>query len=578
MNSQFIARYVALAALATGVSAPALAQSCPVDGSCPSGDFTQATQGAFDDAFGPAIAPFGPQTLMVPKFDVSAAAALHGVAPGQIVLRGVELTVTTTINNATVTYDNQNPNVGCDFDWTYLVRAGVEANAGLGIPEVVAQVNLAQTVSIPPSGNYAWNLLTDGPGVQSDTECLGTTTNLGAWAGAPGEMITFNTTSGAFDNDTSECGGLAKSYTNLATVEVEVFYRYCFESPDEPEVVCDCERPSPNYRRPGSLVLYPEFDNNPGSYTLVTVTNTDCIQNTGEDVQIEFKYIDKDGCAEFNKTEVLTPCDTLTVLTSAHNPNQDQGYLYVFAKRPDPSAPNGVPIAWDHLVGSLMVIQGLETGFDYSMNPVVFRSMQAAEGETTDLDGDGILDLDGLEYEPAPNLITIPRFLGQDGIPGKPGLYNSQLILIALTGGARFTTTACFTYYNDNEEIFSDEYSWECWDKPYLLDIGFGFSNNFLASTNNDPNEIFGAPNRESGWICVTGCIANSTQESIDNPAIYAALVEHVGAYGVADLPWECGIRTNGALLPRGVFGDPDVDTDGDGDVDEDDAVDGDNQ
>ena len=62
MNSQFIARYVALAALATGVSAPALAQSCPVDGSCPSGDFTQATQGAFDDAFGPAIAPFGPQT------------------------------------------------------------------------------------------------------------------------------------------------------------------------------------------------------------------------------------------------------------------------------------------------------------------------------------------------------------------------------------------------------------------------------------------------------------------------------------------------------------------------------------
>ena len=62
------------------------------------------------------------------------------------------------------------------------------------------------------------------------------------------------------------------------------------------------------------------------------------------------------------------------------------------------------------------------------------------------------------------------------------------------------------------------------------------------------------------------------------NADLYAALVEHVYSYGVADLPWECGFRTNGALLPRGVFGDPDEDTNGDGVVNEDDAVDGDNQ
>ena len=60
---------------------------------------------------------------------------------------------------------------------------------------------------------------------------------------------------------------------------------------------------------PASLLLFPEFDNSEGSYTVISVTNTDCIANTGEDVQIEYVYIDADGCSEFNKTDVLTPCD-----------------------------------------------------------------------------------------------------------------------------------------------------------------------------------------------------------------------------------------------------------------------------
>jgi hypothetical protein len=581
MNSKFIARYLALGAVAAGASAPALAQNCPLTVQCPDPNQTLATA-SFSDSLGEVFIPdvADPNLfLSVNQFDPAVYAALHGVSVTDITLLGVEVELSIEVTEMQRSIFNVQ--TACTYDWTWPVVARILANPGLGTGEigVSPQIIGSDTQALAAGDTYSWDITNpaDYTGPTSASGCQGLTTGLLPYIG--NGNLSWQLEFSAFPSTTG-CSNSAQQNDIKGIADLEVTYRYCYGSPPPPPPGgCECDRPSPNYRRPGSLLLYPEFDNNPGSFTLVTVTNTDCLQSSGEDVQIEFKYIDKDGCAEFNKTEVLTPCDTLTVITKAHNPGQDQGYLYVFAKKPDANAPNGVPIAWDHLVGSLMVIQGLDSGFDYSMNPVVFQSQQAAMGETTDLDGDGILDLDGLEYEPAPNVITIPRFLGQDGVPGQPGLYNSQLILIGLTGGARFETTACFTFYNDNEVVLSEEYTFECWDKPYLLDIGAAFGNDFLANlTDDDPSEIFGAPTRESGWICVTGCIANSTQESIQNPAIYAALVEHVGSFGVADLPWECGTRTNGALLPRGVFGDPDSDTDGDGDVDEDDAINGDNQ
>ncbi|MEO2164367.1 MAG: hypothetical protein ABGY29_17805, partial [bacterium] len=116
----------------------------------------------------------------------------------------------------------------------------------------------------------------------------------------------------------------------------------------------------------------------------------------------------------------------------------------------------------------------------------------------------------------------------------------------------------CFLFWNDNEDEFSAQHTFSCWEKPYLDDISGGFRNTWLKSTNHDPDEIIGADHRESGWICLQGCLATSAQESILNPSIYAVLVERVGSFGVADLPFECGIRLNGALLPDHIFGDGD--------------------
>jgi hypothetical protein len=137
-----------------------------------------------------------------------------------------------------------------------------------------------------------------------------------------------------------------------------------------------------------------------------------------------------------------------------------------------------------------------------------------------------------------------------------PGLFNSRLILIALSGGTSFDTTLNFLIYNDNEEEYSDAYTFRCWDSPLLREISGAFLESYLDGTNNAPNEILGANNHESGWFRIDGNIAQSTATAILDPAFYAVLVERVGQYAVADLPFELCTQDNGDLLPRALFGD----------------------
>jgi hypothetical protein len=295
-------------------------------------------------------------------------------------------------------------------------------------------------------------------------------------------------------------------------------------------------------RNPGSLLLYPEFDNRQANLTLLTITN---VADSGDDVTVEFVYIgrydqqDNDvHCEEFNRNAVLTPNDTLTLITSVHNPQHEQGYVYAFAK--DDA---GEPMAHNFLIGNLMTINGIEV-FEYSMNPVSY------EGLAGDLNGNGLRDMDGSEYEQSAQEILIPRFLGQGG------QYGSELIFIGLTGGAAFSTTVDFLIYNDNEEVFSSEYTFECWDRVALTDISGIFNNTFLQMfTNHAANEILGAPQRESGWMRMEGHHASSTSTTLADPAIYAVLLERVGPFGAADLPFENGQNDNGALLARSLDG-----------------------
>jgi hypothetical protein len=304
-------------------------------------------------------------------------------------------------------------------------------------------------------------------------------------------------------------------------------------------------------RAPGSLLLYPEFDSRPGVVSLLTVTNT-----LSQDVDVEYVYINGEDCLEFNRTHTLTGNDTLSVIPAVHNPNHEYGYVYVFAK--DPST--GEPIQHDGLVGQVMMLNGFDA-FEYAVNAVTFTAL-TGDG-STDVDGDGVRDLDGVEYSMAPDELLIPRFLGQQGPNGNGQElgqnvgYSSQLVLVALTGGPSFTTTIDFLIYNDNEEEFSSEHTFHCWDKIDLLDISNVFRNDFLqSSTNHDPNEILGATEMEAGWFRIDGALAQSSSTTIQDPAVYAVLVEKIGGYCVADLPFEVCSQDNGDLIAAGLSGD----------------------
>jgi hypothetical protein len=313
-----------------------------------------------------------------------------------------------------------------------------------------------------------------------------------------------------------------------------------------------------NGRNPGSLLLYPEFDNRNGHLTLLTVTNTNTGVNPDESdgtIKVEFIYIgryDYNGnqlnCLEFNRTETLTANDTLSLLTHVHNPQQEQGYVYAFAK----DRSTGRAVVFNHLIGNLMTLESFDS-LEYSMNPLSFKGIGNAQTGQTDLDNDGIRDLDGVEYEAVTEEILIPRFLGTGD------QFDSELILIALSGGSAFTTIVDFLIYNDNEEEFSAQYDFRCWERVRLDDINGVFTQEFLReSTDHAENEIVGASDVESGWMRVNGGTAFSSAEQILNPAVYAVLIERIGGYGAADLPFESAATQNNAdLLPRSIFGDP---------------------
>jgi len=293
--------------------------------------------------------------------------------------------------------------------------------------------------------------------------------------------------------------------------------------------------------KPGSLLLFPYFDNTRGQASFVTVTNSNSDFNQNGQlfagtVDVEFVYIDGETCLEFNRTRRLTPNDTITVNTFLDNPNDPRGYLYVFAKSPA----SGAAISWNFLEGA-SVIRSSTDVLNSSLAPIVYRAI-GAQGTNTDADSDGVRDLNGVEYEVSSDQLHIPSFTAAP---------NSRLILVGLTG-LRFTTIVNYLAYNDNEEAFSGQISFDCWDIRRLDAISGIFTDTFLEGTNDDVSDT-GVDGFEGGWIRMDGLTAFSTAQQRSNPAFQAAIVNS-GSY--AALPYGVGENPNGDLLPIGPFFD----------------------
>jgi len=295
---------------------------------------------------------------------------------------------------------------------------------------------------------------------------------------------------------------------------------------------------------PGSLLLFATFENGRGEDTYITVTNTNPDMNQvgnllAGTVDVEFVYINRHDCFEFNRTRRLTPNDTITVSVFLDNPNERQGYAYAFAKSPT----SGQAISWNWLIGIERIVEG-GSDEDFDANPYVFKS-PLAQGAATDVNGDGLRNLDGVEYEAGPDQLLVPRFHGQDGD-------ESELVLINLTGAAQFTAVVDFLVYNDNEEVFSAQVPFVCWEEFDLLEISGVFSETFLDSTNNNPNEQINGD--EFGWFRMDGRIAFSSADSESDPMILSLLSENIGVGDGGELPFTTGTQTNGELVSQSVF------------------------
>lgn len=306
-------------------------------------------------------------------------------------------------------------------------------------------------------------------------------------------------------------------------------------------------------RNPGSLLVFPVLQCEQGVDTLITVTNANP-DLTGAAVRVHFVYVSGDAatlCQASNVYEVLTPQDTITVVGSLHLAHgYSKGYVYV---HPVDSA--GRAISYNHLIGDEIVFNG-ELTTDFAVHPFAFRAIPA-QGLFTDLEapaGDGVLDLNGLEYEQAPDTILIPRFMGQSSE------YASDLVLLNLSGGARFTATVNYLIFNDNEIPMSATTSFQCWARVPLTQISSSVTNAFLSTTNDAPNEILGSNTRESGWILLQGSVAQVIPggTSIPDPALLAVLIEKTGSKVGAELPFLQGTQPRGDLLPQGTTWDGD--------------------
>lgn len=311
-----------------------------------------------------------------------------------------------------------------------------------------------------------------------------------------------------------------------------------------------------NNQVPGSLLIYPVFDNTRGALTLMTVTNTSA--TTG--IFAHFVYINAANCQETDRSHYLSPLDTKTVNTRNDNPNVSKGYLFVFAKQaisPTVEGPNAVK--FDHLIGQEWVF---DPTFDlFSLNPFTFRAGDGVVAELANTDVNpvnGKRDLNGHEYNYVPNVLEFPRYFAQF-----PGILQSELVLINLTGGGQFIAQADILLYDNNENQFSSAISWFCWTRVPLSTTGNPtgisafFDEAFLINTSNNVEaaQAFGVV---SGWFTVDGSTANSTQTQLNDPAVLGVLLDSfVGAAPrTAVLPYGEGINRNGRLLSHSLFGD----------------------
>ncbi len=294
--------------------------------------------------------------------------------------------------------------------------------------------------------------------------------------------------------------------------------------------------------RPGSVLVFP-LHRSGDTFTLISVTNTRT--QPGSDVRAVYQYVNATpdpsdplkalSCSVVYRSEQLTAGDTVSTFTSCHNVSGiRQGYLVVAAK----SATSGLAVSYDHLVGSSLHVG--PTGALFSLMPYSLRAA-TPPGAPTDLDSDGRLDFDGSEYEPLPELLHVDSFAG---------IADSRLVLLALGPEFNQSVSVKADVYNDNEFPLSVTFSFRCWTDVRLSELSGLFTQLFLSSTPDDPDEVDmdcdGDGDFETGWMRLDAITASTPFQSTPNPPILGAIVQSQTGLDGGRLLWGDGTNTNG--------------------------------
>jgi len=254
---------------------------------------------------------------------------------------------------------------------------------------------------------------------------------------------------------------------------------------------------------PGSLLIFPLFDSGDSRTTIITVTNinpdhsdSDCRNYARGEVLLHYVYIDSEDWTLSDTDELLSPNDTLSVFARDHNPNQQKGFLIIYAQDPvDYSL-----IDFDHLIGSAIIVN---TAFDFKWSylPISF-SARGNGGESEcghyrvngDWESDD-LHFDGKHYDSFPNTLLLNEFFGEGSPPDHPDLsFSNKLYMMSTSSGV---TPIDLLGWNNNEKRFSRTFSFVCWLETTLGDITGAVTQGNLSRDGN-PDELRGVA---TGWL-----------------------------------------------------------------------------
>jgi hypothetical protein len=324
----------------------------------------------------------------------------------------------------------------------------------------------------------------------------------------------------------------------------------CEYDRDHDGVPDDCLPLATDPSAPGSLLVFPEWDSRfDGEVSIHTSLLT--VTNIGDErVSVRLVFFDPSTCAPWigpasttARTINLEAHDTYTVSIADKFRVDHRGYAVACAVDAD-----GRAISWNHLIGSVLIATGQRAQLVGGMDALAFQAVEEP-GELTDIDDDGVQELDGVEYSAGPDKLLFSRVLGQ-----RSDDFDDDLIVLQLSEAGVSELTVDLEVRNDRGVAILDQYTITpqlCWSKTSLGDISGEFLENTFDSGPNDPQEIDGWTAKEAGWFSISGRSTGSgdTQE----PTLLAVLIARssfpvLADAGVAVVPVFSGTRTSGGF------------------------------